>query len=221
MHADDVVIVGGGVAGAATAMFLARDHRLRVAVLERDPTYRIASSSLSASSIRQQFSTPVNIALSRASLGLMKPWLDELGFVEAGYLYLATRDGADALLRSLSPYDFNPLDVNPLRHIDPVGTILVPAGILALTGYYTGTEHRPVKDVGKTSLTGPATVILSGLSVGFESAVYTALLIGGTAGLALLAHSPLAIGIYAILLAWNEYLFALTLTRTEEMRTVR
>ena len=97
MHADDVVIVGGGVAGAATAMFLARDHRLRVAVLERDPTYRIASSSLSASSIRQQFSTPVNIALSRASLGLMKPWLDELGFVEAGYLYLATCDGAEAL----------------------------------------------------------------------------------------------------------------------------
>ncbi len=47
------------------------------------------------------------------------------------------------------------------------------AGILALTGYYTGTEHRPVKDVGKTSLTGAATVILSGLSVGFESAVYT------------------------------------------------
>ena len=47
------------------------------------------------------------------------------------------------------------------------------AGILALTGYYTGTEYRPVKDVGKTSLTGAATVILSGLSVGFESAVYT------------------------------------------------
>ena len=37
------------------------------------------------------------------------------------------------------------------------------AGILALTGYFTGTEYRPVKDVGKTSLTGAATVILSGL----------------------------------------------------------
>ena len=56
--------------------------------------------------------------------------------------------------------------------------IVLAALILALTGYFTGTEHRPVKDVGKTSLTGAATVILSGLSVGFESAVYTALVIG-------------------------------------------
>ena len=50
---------------------------------------------------------------------------------------------------------------------------MLAAVILALTGYFTGTEYRPVKDVGKTSLTGAATVILSGLAVGFESAVYT------------------------------------------------
>ena len=56
--------------------------------------------------------------------------------------------------------------------------IVLAALILALTGYFTGTEHRPVKDVGKTALTGPATVILSGLSVGFESADYTTLVIG-------------------------------------------
>src|SRR5699024_1869023 len=48
--------------------------------------------------------------------------------------------------------------------------IVLAAVILALTGYFTATETRPVQDVGKTSLTGPATVILSGLSVGFESA---------------------------------------------------
>ncbi|OZM73407.1 sodium-translocating pyrophosphatase [Amycolatopsis antarctica] len=57
---------------------------------------------------------------------------------------------------------------------------IVLAGIILwLTGYYTGTEYGPVKDVGKTSETGAATVILSGLSVGFESAVYTAIVIGG------------------------------------------
>ena len=49
--------------------------------------------------------------------------------------------------------------------------------ILSLTGYYTGTEDRPVNNVGKTSLTGPATVVLSGISVGLESAVYTAVVI--------------------------------------------
>jgi K(+)-stimulated pyrophosphate-energized sodium pump len=56
--------------------------------------------------------------------------------------------------------------------------IVLAAAILALTGYFTGTDYKPVKDVGKTSLTGAATVILSGISVGLESAVYTAIVIG-------------------------------------------
>lgn len=92
-----VVIVGGGVMGAANAAFLAREHGVAVTVLERDPTYARASSALSASSIRVQFSTPLNIALSQASLELMRPWAGELGFVEAGYLYLVGDDGAAAL----------------------------------------------------------------------------------------------------------------------------
>lgn len=95
-----IVIVGGGVVGAAAASFLAREPGLHVTVLERDPTYRIASSALSASSIRQQFSTPLNIALSQASLQMMRPWRERLGFVEAGYLYLADSDeGASTLER--------------------------------------------------------------------------------------------------------------------------
>ncbi len=93
------MIVGGGVMGSAAAYFLAREHGVHATVLERDPTYRTASSALSASSIRQQFSTPLNIALSQASLELMRPWCDELRFVEAGYLYLATAAGAPALER--------------------------------------------------------------------------------------------------------------------------
>jgi glycine/D-amino acid oxidase-like deaminating enzyme len=95
----DVVIVGGGVIGCAAAYFLAREHGVPALVLERDPSWRSASSALSASSIRQQFSTPVNIALSQASLELMQPWRDQLGFVEAGYLYLATAAGAAGLQR--------------------------------------------------------------------------------------------------------------------------
>ncbi|MDT7653968.1 MAG: K(+)-stimulated pyrophosphate-energized sodium pump, partial [Pseudonocardiales bacterium] len=55
--------------------------------------------------------------------------------------------------------------------------IVLAAVILWLTGVYTGTEGKAVQDVGKSSLTGAATVILAGISVGFESAVYTALVI--------------------------------------------
>ena len=80
--------------------------------------------------------------------------------------------------------------------------IVMSAGILALTGYYTGTEHRPVKDVGKTSLTGAATVILSGLAVGFESAVYTTLVIGAAVfGAYLLGGAALTVSLFAVALA--------------------
>lgn len=103
----DIVIIGGGVMGAATACFLARDHGCAVTVLERDPSYARASSALSASSIRQQFSTPVNIALSAWSVAFLRRVGDELavaderpgiGLVEHGYLYLATPQGVDALV---------------------------------------------------------------------------------------------------------------------------
>ena len=100
------MIVGGGVMGAATACFLARDHGVDVTVIERDPTYTRASSALSASSIRQQFSQPANIALSQWSLAFLHRVGDELavgderpqlGLVEPGYLYLATAAGAAVL----------------------------------------------------------------------------------------------------------------------------
>ena len=55
--------------------------------------------------------------------------------------------------------------------------IVLAVLIQQLTGYFTDTIRRPVQDVAKTSLTGPATVILSGISLGLESAVYTAVLI--------------------------------------------
>ena len=80
--------------------------------------------------------------------------------------------------------------------------IVLAAVILALTGYFTGTETRPVKDVGKTSLTGAATVILAGLSVGFESAVYTALVIcAAVFGAFLLGSGSIVISLFAVALA--------------------
>lgn len=102
-----IVIVGGGVMGAAAACCLARDHGLPAVVLERDLRYTQASSALSASSIRQQFSTPINIALSAWSIRFLRRLADELalpgeppphiGLTEAGYLYLATEAGVPAM----------------------------------------------------------------------------------------------------------------------------
>lgn len=91
------VIIGGGVIGAATACFLARDHGIAATVIERDPSYARASSALSASSIRQQFSTAVNIELSRASVVYLRAIAAEIGLVERGYLYLADAGGRATL----------------------------------------------------------------------------------------------------------------------------
>ncbi|HSF26424.1 MAG TPA: sodium/proton-translocating pyrophosphatase, partial [Actinomycetes bacterium] len=70
------------------------------------------------------------------------------------------------------------------------------------TGYYTGTDKRPVQDIGKTSLTGAATVILSGISLGLESAVYTAVVIGAAVyGAYLLGGGVVIISLFAVALA--------------------
>jgi K(+)-stimulated pyrophosphate-energized sodium pump len=79
--------------------------------------------------------------------------------------------------------------------------IVLAVLILSLTGYYTGTEDRPVNNVGKTSLTGAATVVLSGISVGLESAVYTAIVIGAAVYGAFLLGGAGVVGLFAIALA--------------------
>src|SRR4029077_16608261 len=85
-----------------------------------------------------------------------------------------------------------------IASISVVIGIVMASAILALTGYYTGTEYKPVKDVGRTSLPGAATVILSGLSVGFESAVYTTLVIGAAVfGAFLLGGPTLTVSLFA------------------------
>ena len=102
--AFDVVIVGGGAIGCAVAAFLLDDPAFagRVAVVERDPTYRDASSALSASSIRQQFSTPENIRMSRFGFEFLRslaggPDPVDVGLQARGYLYLAPNGGAATL----------------------------------------------------------------------------------------------------------------------------
>ncbi|HJX45406.1 MAG TPA: sodium-translocating pyrophosphatase [Geodermatophilus sp.] len=91
--------------------------------------------------------------------------------------------------------------VNPqvLGFVSVVIGIVLAAAIQQLTGYFTETTRKPVRDVGQSSLTGPATVVLSGISLGLESAVYAALLIGGAVYGAFLVGGGAAL--YAVALA--------------------
>ncbi|KRF16568.1 potassium transporter [Nocardioides sp. Soil797] len=124
-----------------------------------------------------------------------------IGSVILSYAYLP---GDFADFNNVTGADMGGAEGDPrlIASLAVVIGIVMAAGILALTGYYTGTEHRPVKDVGKTSLTGAATVILSGLSVGFESAVYTTLVIGAAVfGAFLLGGATMTVSLFAVALA--------------------
>ena len=103
-----IAIIGGGAIGSAIAFFLTRQHPdCQVTVVERDPSYARASSALSASSIRQQFSSPINIGISQFGIEFLRDIgtrlqvegdRPDIGLVEAGYLYLASPAG-EAVLR--------------------------------------------------------------------------------------------------------------------------
>ena len=80
--------------------------------------------------------------------------------------------------------------------------IALAAIIQQLTGYFTETNRRPVRDIGKTSLTGPATVILAGVSVGLESAVYSAIIVAAAVyGVFLLGGGITVLSLFAVALA--------------------
>jgi K(+)-stimulated pyrophosphate-energized sodium pump len=82
-----------------------------------------------------------------------------------------------------------------------IGLVLA-SGIQVLTGYFTETSRKPVQEIGRSSLTGAATVILGGISVGLESAVYSALMIGGAVYLAfLLGNGVVALALFCVALA--------------------
>ena len=102
-----VLIIGGGAIGSAIAYFLTRrPGSFAVTVIERDPGYRQASSALSASSIRQQFSTAINIRMSQYGIAFLRDLgatlrvggtAPDVGLTESGYLFLASAEGAAVL----------------------------------------------------------------------------------------------------------------------------
>ncbi len=74
--------------------------------------------------------------------------------------------------------------------------------ILWLTGYFTDTRSKPTLRVARTALTGPATVVLSGIGVGLESAVYTATVIAGAiVALYFVAGGSVALTLFLVALA--------------------
>jgi sarcosine oxidase subunit beta len=97
----DVVIIGGGIMGASTAYHIAKRGCRNVVVLESGEMFGAGSTGLNAGGVRYQFSTAVNIELSKLSIGMMERFAEEMGQEVAlrrcGYLFLL--DSADDMRR--------------------------------------------------------------------------------------------------------------------------
>ena len=108
----DVVVIGGAVMGASVAFWLTKmQPGLDVLVVERDPTFARASTALAAAGIRQQFSNPVNVEISRYGIRFIKEFqahlghdvgIPDLGLRENGYLFLTRTAEGLATLTSLA-----------------------------------------------------------------------------------------------------------------------
>ncbi len=108
----DVVVVGGAVMGASVGYWLTRMHPgLDVLIVERDPSFAKAATALSVASVRQQFSTKVNVAISRFGIGFLRDFqgslghdvgVPTLGLKENGYLFLGQSAAAPALMGELA-----------------------------------------------------------------------------------------------------------------------
>ena len=108
----DVLIAGGAVMGASVAFWLNRlDPALKVTVVEPDPSYAQSSTALSAAGIRQQFTNPVNVEISRFGVAFIRDFagqtgpaggVPDLGFRENGYLFLTRSEAGAAQIEALA-----------------------------------------------------------------------------------------------------------------------
>lgn len=106
----DVVVIGGAVMGCAAAYWLTRlSPGLRVLVVEQDPSYARSSTALSVASVRQQFTTEVNVKISLFGIDFIRNFQDylapvakvaPLGLRENGYLFLCADPAPEAAMRA-------------------------------------------------------------------------------------------------------------------------
>jgi glycine/D-amino acid oxidase-like deaminating enzyme len=107
----DVILVGGGVMGCTTAYYLLKkDPKIKVAIVEKDPTYEFSSTVLSDGNIRLQFNIKENIQISQYGLKMLETFAEDMAvggvkpdvaFRQQGNLFLADEAGKDGTLKGL------------------------------------------------------------------------------------------------------------------------
>jgi FAD-dependent oxidoreductase domain-containing protein 1 len=124
----DVAIIGGGAIGAAAAYFLRSHPRAcRVAVIERDTSYQLASTPRASGGVRRLFSLPENIALSNYSIPFFERFDAEMAvdgepaainFRKGGYLFVVPPAAVRVLERNSEMQKANGVRVEWLERKD-------------------------------------------------------------------------------------------------------
>lgn len=170
MTQSDIVICGGAVIGSAIGWNLAQLlPETSITVIERDPSFQFSSTALSASGIRQQFSDPLNVAISQFGVAFIRDaptrWGVDLNLREQGYLYLADGPrGAQILRENHAVQRGAGADVTLLTpealaarfpHLNTADLTLASLGesgegwfdsVGLMQGYQAGFVHRRLKD---------------------------------------------------------------------------
>lgn len=94
----DVVVIGAGIVGCSAAYHLAAAGAGRVALLDREDASGRGSTGTCAGGFRHQFTSEVNVALSRASVPMITGFTAEhdlpLDVSQDGYLFLVRDEDA-------------------------------------------------------------------------------------------------------------------------------
>ena len=133
----DVAIIGGGAIGASVAYYLKMmDPSVKVTVIERDPTYAIASTPRASGGVRRLFSLPENIALSNYSIPFFETFPEtmavngqraEISFKKGGYIAAGI---------ALVLYPFAPWEGNAASFVNGIGATMGPLLGVILVDYY-------------------------------------------------------------------------------------
>jgi sarcosine oxidase subunit beta len=181
-HRFDVAIIGAGIIGTAIAYHLARRGCRSVGVVEKEESPGLGSTAKAAGGIRAQFSSEINIELSRISIPDFERFPGEMGveavFNQAGYLWLATTPEEmglferNAALQRRHGLAIDVLDragvaskVPWVRTDDVVGGVFHARDGYAPPADYVLGYHKKAKELGATFLFGHEVVEWAGTEV--------------------------------------------------------
>ena len=178
----DVIMVGGGVMGCSTTYYLLKNApQIKVAIIEKDPTYEFNSTVLSDANIRLQFNVKENIQISQYGLEVLKTFADDMAvegvkadiaFRQQGNLFMADEAGKEAALKGVAtqqsldcPVEWlTPEDIQqmfPIYKVDQLagGSFCALDGTMDAHAVLIGYKNKAI-ELGAEFITGEVAAVL-------------------------------------------------------------